>query len=88
MTLYFKNDLLHREDGPAVIRVGRLCWFIEGLRHRLGGPAIIYNHEISFFVHGEQVSALEAADLSFGKTPDEDSCEYLEKIAFLLRYAT
>ena len=40
-THYYKNNLLHREDGPAII--GSTCtkeWFINGKRHRDDGPAV------------------------------------------------
>ena len=38
---WFKDDKLHREDGPAVERAnGTKWWFFEGERHREDGPAI------------------------------------------------
>ena len=34
---------LHREEGPAVVRVdGTLAWFQKGKRHRTDGPAVEY----------------------------------------------
>ena len=42
---YYKpgTDLLHREDGPAVVcNDGQKEWFIDGKWHREDGPAIIY----------------------------------------------
>lgn len=37
---WFKEDYLHRIDGPAVEYVdGTKFWFKEGKRHRLDGPA-------------------------------------------------
>ncbi|WP_175912367.1 hypothetical protein [Burkholderia metallica] len=39
---YFKDDKLHREDGPAMIDAdGYKVWFVNGLRHRLDGPAVL-----------------------------------------------
>ena len=39
---WYKDDKLHREDGPAVECVdGLKVWFINGLRHREDGPAHI-----------------------------------------------
>lgn len=38
---YLKNNVLHREDGPALIRKDRKEWFLNGVRHREDGPAII-----------------------------------------------
>ena len=38
---WYKNNLLHREDGPAVeYKDGRKEWWINGKRHRKDGPAI------------------------------------------------
>lgn len=38
---YYKNDLFHREDGPALDYVnGTKKWFQNGKKHRLDGPAI------------------------------------------------
>lgn len=38
---WFLNDLLHREDGPAVESAnGDRFWFLHGKRHREDGPAI------------------------------------------------
>jgi|688.fasta_scaffold321332_2 hypothetical protein len=35
-----KDGLLHREDGPAVIKAdGSKFWYKRGMRHRLDGPA-------------------------------------------------
>ena len=37
------NDLLHREDGPAVIwSFGKQEWWVKGKRHREDGPAVIW----------------------------------------------
>jgi hypothetical protein len=39
---WFKDNKLHREDGPAVIwSDGGKEWFINGFRHREDGPAVI-----------------------------------------------
>ena len=38
---WFKDDSLHREDGPAIEgRGGYKAWYINGIRHRIDGPAI------------------------------------------------
>ncbi len=40
---YNDKNLLHREDGPAVIyNDGTKIWYINGLRHRENGPAVIW----------------------------------------------
>jgi len=41
------NNLLHREDGPAVEwNDGTKCWYQNGELHRKDGPAIEYLDEI------------------------------------------
>ena len=38
---YYKNDNLHREDGPAIeYPNGEKYWFINGLSHREDGPTV------------------------------------------------
>jgi len=38
---WFKDDLLHREDGPAVeCADGGKAWFLNGEVHRVDGPAV------------------------------------------------
>jgi hypothetical protein len=38
---YYKDDKLHREDGPAVEYVnGTKDWYIDGKLHREDGPAV------------------------------------------------
>jgi hypothetical protein len=42
---WFKDNKLHREDGPAVILPSIREWWINGRRHRVDGPAVIaYNN--------------------------------------------
>lgn len=41
--IYYLNDQIHREDGPACEFVeGYKSWWQHGKRHRLDGPAIEY----------------------------------------------
>jgi hypothetical protein len=38
--VWHKNNLLHREDGPAIENTnGSQVWYLNGKRHRVGGPA-------------------------------------------------
>ena len=38
---WYKDDVLHREDGPAVeYASGTKMWFIYGVYHREDGPAV------------------------------------------------
>jgi hypothetical protein len=40
---WYKNDLLHRTDGPAVIYFyGPEYWYFKGQLHRANGPAVTY----------------------------------------------
>ena len=40
---YYLNNLLHREDGPAIEQVsGYKAWYKNGKYHREDGPAIEY----------------------------------------------
>lgn len=55
---WFKNGLLHREDGPAYDSKEYKAWWINGYRHRSDGPAII-NERVrknSWYLHGICVS--------------------------------
>jgi hypothetical protein len=52
---YYKNDRLHREDGPALIMTtGEEGWFLFGLLHRIDGPAMYTKDmkHIVYYVHG------------------------------------
>ena len=43
---WYLNDLLHREDGPAVEYVnGYKCWYLNGKLHREDGPAVEWDIE-------------------------------------------
>lgn len=40
---WFRNDELHREDGPAYERAdGTRAWYLNGVLHREDGPAVEY----------------------------------------------
>lgn len=43
VTKYWRNGLLHRDDGPAVIYPnGEMKWYQNGQLHREDGPACIF----------------------------------------------
>jgi hypothetical protein len=47
------TNLLHNENGPALIDIDHKIWAIEGKYHRLDGPAIEYNNGYkAWFVNG------------------------------------
>ena len=52
---YYKNGLLHREDGPAIEYVsGYKSWFFDGKLHREDGPAVTYISGSSFwYINGQ-----------------------------------
>ena len=40
---WYKDDKLHREDGPAVVWAdGTQEWWREGKQHREDGPAVVW----------------------------------------------
>ena len=40
---YYQNNLLHREDGPALEDTnGNMLWYKNGKLHREDGPAVEY----------------------------------------------
>ena len=46
-TVYYEDDIIHREGGPAVIGTDRQsgfeAWIQNNQFHRLDGPAVIYS---------------------------------------------
>jgi hypothetical protein len=52
---YFLNDLLHREDGPAIEwSYGNKEWYQYGKLHRVDGPACEYFNEYKYwYFHGK-----------------------------------
>ena len=52
------NDLLHREDGPAVeYENGTKVWYLNGLEHREDGPAVEYPVGTKlWYLKGKEVS--------------------------------
>ena len=66
-TCYYSNGLLHRLDGPAVVRSnGSKEWYKEGKLHRLDGAAIENPHSNkAFFINGKMYSKKEWKRISF-----------------------
>ena len=46
---WFKDGMLHREDGPAVIDSGDEYWYKDGKLHREDGPAVIHKDGTKFW---------------------------------------
>lgn len=59
-TRWYRNGLLHRDDGPAWIRPDGTCeWYRDGHRHREDGPAIQRSDgSREYWLNGEIVSTL------------------------------
>jgi hypothetical protein len=55
--LWYLNDKLHREDGPAFEYTnGSKCWYLNGKYHREDGPAIeCANGDKFWYVDGEEI---------------------------------
>lgn len=50
--VYFLDNVIHREDGPAMIeKDGSAHWFRHGDRHREGGPAVIMANGNEYWFH-------------------------------------
>ena len=49
---YYKNNELHRSDGPAIEYIdGEKHWYYHGQRHRLDGPAVEYSNGIKYWFY-------------------------------------
>jgi hypothetical protein len=49
---WYKNNLLHRADGPAITyHNGAEYWFFEGKLHRVNGPAVIESNGSQFWYY-------------------------------------
>ena len=54
---YYQNDLLHRQNGPALEYPGSMVeeWWLNGKLHHLDGPAVVrYNGTKEWFLNGVQ----------------------------------
>ena len=55
---WFKNGVLHRTNGAAVIYAnGDQLWYRNGVRHRIDGPAAIWpDGQQSWYLNGKLVN--------------------------------
>lgn len=54
---WFKNDNLHRENGPAIDGPNWKMWYLYGLRHREDGPAVEdINGTKHWYFHGKFIT--------------------------------
>ena len=50
---YYKGDVLHNPDGPAVIfNGGEERYYIDGKLHREDGPAVVFNDYHAYYIEG------------------------------------
>ena len=77
---HYKDDILHREDGPAVIHsTGTVEYWIEGKRHREGGPAIIYaDGQLEYWIDGEFIDVYYPKFGCFEPKSREEALERLD----------
>ena len=53
---WYKNNQLHREDGPAIeMSSGDKYWYVNGKLHRIDGPAIEYDN--LYYYKGKYIEA-------------------------------
>lgn len=55
---WYKNNLFHREDGPAIeCANGNKFWFQNGLWHREDGPAVELNNGTkAWYLNGKLIN--------------------------------
>lgn len=69
---YFKDGLLHKEDGPALFTREGVKFYIKGRLHNPNGPAVLHWTGLKFyFLHGQEYKSLEEVNryeklLTFG----------------------
>ena len=75
-TLWYFNDSLHRDNGPAIEQSGNKYWYQHGLRHRIDGPAVdCVNGYKEWYINGK----------SYTKEEFESKTKaYLEKDLFVI----
>ena len=57
---YFKNDVRHRDDGPAIKKSnGDEYWIVNGEYHRNNGPAIIEKDYKAWYLNGKHFTEEE-----------------------------
>ena len=49
---WYRNGLLHRDDGPAIEWAGNKQWWRNGQMHRDDGPAVDYDYYKAWYHNG------------------------------------
>ncbi|WP_310645946.1 hypothetical protein [Limnohabitans sp.] len=60
-TIWYKDGVPHREDGPAIESSYSSEWYFNGKLHREDGPAIEFPFDKSkrWFIHGVEMTEVE-----------------------------
>ncbi len=54
-TYWFKNGIIHRDNGPAIeYSEGKKVWIVNGRTHREDGPAITFFNSEEWFIDGKR----------------------------------
>ena len=66
---WYKDDLLHREDGPAIEYANGYYkkWYINGKMHREDGPAVYYSPAFYQWCYNDKLHRLDGPAVDFGK---------------------
>lgn len=58
---WYKNDQIHRTNGPAnIYSDGQQTWYLRHQRHRTSGPAVIYSDgTVEYWINGRELSDYE-----------------------------
>jgi hypothetical protein len=79
------TEILHREDGPAVIyKDGRKEWYMNGKLHRVGGPAVETEHGGKFWIFYDKIHRVDGPAVI---TKDGELSWYLNDIYFKTKEA-
>ena len=78
--IYYKDDVFHREDGPAVIHLdGAMSYWIDGKRHRKDGPAVIYpTGTLEYWIDGKRLDVYHTRFGCFEPNSREEALERLD----------
>ena len=77
--IYYKNNMMHREDGPAIVyEDGKSVYYINDIRHREDGPAVIYpDGGVEYWINGELVDAYHPDFGRFEPKSREEALKWL-----------
>ena len=56
---WYKNDKVHRDDGPAIVYSNTQIWYQNGKRHREDGPAYVGPGGLKYWYNNDKLVVLE-----------------------------